>query len=190
MEAVASLIESQAPSMLDALSNNPDAEQLDPEKPSNLFCILFGLCIESLSRISSSSSGRSDVSTMTICLKALKTFVQPSLAGEKFLPKSIFLELMNVFDRLIQTEGYRVQLIIIEIIQRLTKNYGASYICDDLDDECDIDRTLEPGAFPSTAKLYYVLRLLINVFLQSVPSLSSKRASIRELGYYDGISIR
>ncbi|KAI7879526.1 ARM repeat-containing protein [Lichtheimia hyalospora FSU 10163] len=182
MEAVASLIESQTPSMLDALASNPDAEQLDSEKPSNLFCILFGLCIESLSRISSSSSGRSDVSTMTICLKALKTFVQPSLAGQQFLPKSIFLELMNVFDRLIQTEGYRVQLIIIEIIQRLTKNYGASYICDDLDDECDIDRTLEPGAFPSTAKLYYVLRLLINVFLQSVPSLSNKRASIRTEG--------
>ncbi|KAI9243888.1 armadillo-type protein [Phascolomyces articulosus] len=199
MEAVASLIESGAPSMLDALTSNPDAEQTEPDKPSNLFCILFGLCIESLSRISSSSSGRSDVTTMVICLKALKTFIQSSLAGDHFLPKAIFLELMNVFDRLIQTEGYRVQLIIIEIIQRLTKNYGASYLCDDLVDQIDngeddldglkgtvledMDRALEPGAFPSTAKLYYVLRLLINVFLQKLPSLStSKRSSSRLTG--------
>ena len=190
MEAVASLIEGGATSMLDALSNNPDAEQTEPDKPSNLFYILFGLCIESLSRISSSSSGRSDSSTMLICLKALKTFIQPSLAGEQFLPKAIFLELMNVFDRLIQTEGYRVQLIIIEIIQRLTKNYGASYLCDDLTENKDgvnddlkgtiledMDRALEPSAFPSTAKLYYVLRLLINVFLQKLPSLSTTKRS-------------
>ncbi|KAI8149192.1 armadillo-type protein [Fennellomyces sp. T-0311] len=183
MEAVASLIESGAPSMHDALANNPDAEQTDPERPSNLFCVLFGLCIESLSRISSSSSGRSDVSTMAICLKALRTFVQPSLAGEHFLPKAIFLELMNVFDRLIQTEGYRIQLIIIEIIQRLTKNYGANYLCDDLtndNSDIDVDRALEPGVFPSAAKLYYVLRLLINVFLQALPTMSTtKRSSSR-----------
>ncbi|KAI7854364.1 armadillo-type protein [Circinella umbellata] len=196
MEAVASLIENGATSMLDALSNNPDAVQAESDKPSNLFYILFGLCIESLSRISSSSSGRSDISTMVICLKALKTFIQPSLAGEQFLPKAIFLELMNVFDRLIQTEGYRVQLIIIEIIQRLTKNYGASYLCNDLTESQDginddlkgtiledMDRALEPSAFPSTAKLYYVLRLLINVFLQKLPSLSTtKRSSTRLTG--------
>lgn len=136
MDAVASLIEAKVPSMLDALEKNPDAVQKDDgEKPSNLFCILFGLCIECLSRISSSSSGRSDTSTMIICLKALKTFVQPSLAGKSFLPKAIFLELMNVFDRLIQTEGYHVQLIIVEIVQRLTTNYGTRYLCDDLESE-------------------------------------------------------
>ncbi|KAI9492675.1 hypothetical protein BDB00DRAFT_420321 [Zychaea mexicana] len=180
MEAVASLIESSAPSMLDALAKNPDAEQTELDKPSNLFSVLFGLCIESLSRISSSSSGRSDVSTMAICLKALRTFIQPSLAGQHFLPKAIFLELMNVFDRLIQTEGYRIQLIIIELIQRLTNNYGAQYLCDDLNgesDDMDVDRALEPGAFPSTAKLYYVLRLLINVFLQTLPSLTTTKRS-------------
>ncbi|KAI9318532.1 armadillo-type protein [Dichotomocladium elegans] len=179
MEAAASLMESGSPSMSEALAKNPDAEQTDPNRPSNLFSILFGLCIESLSRISSSSSGRSDVVTMAICLKALKTFVQPSLAGQQFLPKAVFLELMNVFDRLIQTEGYRVQLIIIEIIQRLTKSYGSTYLCDDLESEFDVERTFDPDAFPSTAKIYYILRLLINVFLQNVPSLGNKRTTTR-----------
>lgn len=181
MEAVATLIETQAPSMTDAINSNPDSEQAE-DHPSNLFYILFGLCIESLSRISSSSSNRYDNSTIPICLRALRTFVQPSLAGKQFVPKSAFLELMNVFDRLIQTEGYRIQLIIIEIIQRLIQSYGSTYLCNDLEGEGDyhmMDTTLEPDAFPATAKLYYLLRLLINVFLQNVPKLSSKPASSR-----------
>lgn len=181
MEAVATLIESKAPSMTEAINSNPDSE-MTGDQPSNLFYILLGLCIESLSRISSSSSNKYDSSTIPICLRALRTFVQPSLAGKQFVPKAVFLELMNVFDRLIQTEGYRIQLIIIEIIQRLIQCYGSHYLCDDLEGEGDyhmMDATLEPEAFPATAKLYYLLRLLTNVFLQNVPKLSSKRASSR-----------
>ncbi|KAL7334523.1 hypothetical protein PS15p_200133 [Mucor circinelloides] len=181
MEAVATLIETNAPSMTEAINSNPDSEQSD-DHPSNLFYILFGLCIESLSRISSSSSNKYDNSTIPICLRALRTFVQPSLAGKLFVPKSVFLELMNVFDRLIQTEGYRIQLIIIEIIQRLIQSYGTAYLCNDLEGETDyhiMDVTLDPDAFPATAKLYYLLRLLINVFLQNVPKLSNKPASSR-----------
>ncbi|KAI8641511.1 armadillo-type protein [Parasitella parasitica] len=181
MEAVATLIETNAPSMTEAISSNPDSEQ-SADHPSNLFYILFGLCIESLSRISSSSSNRYDNSTIPICLRALRTFVQPSLAGKRFVPKSVFLELMNVFDRLIQTEGYRIQLVIIEIIQRLIQSYGTVYLCNDLEAETDyhiMDVTLDQDAFPATAKLYYLLRLLINVFVQNVPRLSNKPASSR-----------
>jgi hypothetical protein len=140
MEAVATLIETKSPSMMQVLSRNTTAMDDDDDsndnaqRPSDLFYILFGLCMENLSRISSSSTGRSDVSSLlVICLNALKTFVQPSLTGNQFLPKAIFLELMNVFDRLIQTEGYHVQLIIIETIQRLITSYGAPFLCDDLE---------------------------------------------------------
>lgn len=140
MEAVATLIETKSPSMMQVLSRNTtamdddDDSNDDAQRPSDLFYILFGLCMENLSRISSSSTGRSDVSSLlVICLNALKTFVQPSLTGNQFLPKAIFLELMNVFDRLIQTEGYHVQLIIIETIQRLITSYGAPFLCDDLE---------------------------------------------------------
>ncbi|KAF7731917.1 hypothetical protein EC973_007748 [Apophysomyces ossiformis] len=183
MEAVATLIETQAPSMIEALRENPDAA-MNNTRPSNLFYVLFGLCIESLSRISSSSSGKSDTPVMLICLNALRTFMQPTLTGQQFLPKAVFLEMMNVFDRLVQTEGRHVQLIIIEIVQRLIDNYGSKYICDDLESDTAleaVDRALEPNVFPSTAKLYYLLRLLINVFLQSVPSLSNKRTSARSV---------
>ncbi|KAI9480776.1 MAG: armadillo-type protein [Benjaminiella poitrasii] len=179
MEAVATLMETQESSMKEALENNPDSEQFNADHPSNLFYILFGLCIESLSRTSSSS--KYDNSTIPICLHALFTFIQPSLAGNQFLPKAVFLELMNVLDRLIQTEGYRTQLIIIEILQRLIRNYGI-YLCDDIEGENKehtVDTTLDPEVFPATAKLYYVLRLLVNVFLQNIPKLTNKPASSR-----------
>ncbi|ORZ22294.1 armadillo-type protein [Absidia repens] len=190
MEAVATLIETKSPSMMEALSKNSNytsTTDSEGKKPSDLFYILFGLCVENLSRISSSSSGRSDVSSMmVICLNALKTFVQPSLTGAQFLPKAIFLEFMNVFDRLIQTEGYHVQLIIIETIQRLIAFYGAEFLCDDLENSTEsygdliaVNDSLDSDVFPTTAKLYYLLRLLVNVFVHHIPSLRNKSLSAR-----------
>ncbi|KAG1462345.1 hypothetical protein G6F46_004337 [Rhizopus delemar] len=173
MEAVATLIESQSSPMLEAISKNPDSKLIQGQ-PSNLFYVLFGLCIESLSRISSSSA-KGDYSTIPVCLHALRTFIQPSLAGEQFVPKAVFLELMNVFDRLIRTEGYRVQLVIVEIIQRLTQNYSTAYLCSDLDN-------IQPGVFPVSSKLYYLVRVLVNVFLQNVPKLSKKQSSWHRSG--------
>ncbi|OBZ81409.1 HEAT repeat-containing protein 5B, partial [Choanephora cucurbitarum] len=167
IEAVATLIETQTTSMMEAIRNNPDAQQLD-DQPSNLFFVLFGLCIESLSRISSSSAGRYDNSALPICLKALKTFIHPFLGGQQFVPKALFLELMNVFDRLVQTESCRIQHIIVDIMERLIQSYGSDYLCSDLE-----DRELTDG-FPATTKLYYVMRLLMNVFLQHLPELSKK----------------
>ncbi|KAI8372010.1 armadillo-type protein [Choanephora cucurbitarum] len=176
IEAVATLIETQTPSMMEAIRNNPDSQQLD-DQPSNLFFVLFGLCIESLSRISSSSAGRYDNSALPICLNALKTFIHPFLGGKQFVPKALFLELMNVFDRLVQTESCRIQHIIIDIMERLIQSYGSDYLCSDLEDDSELqlmDVTLDPDAFPATTKLYYVMRLLMNVFLQHLPELSKK----------------
>ncbi|KAI8097095.1 armadillo-type protein [Halteromyces radiatus] len=186
MEAVASLIETKSTSMMDALSNMNNSNLTDDKtSPSDLFYILFGLCLENLSRISSSSTGRLDISS-----------IMPSLTGASFLPKAIFLELMNVFDRLVQTEGYNVQLIIIEIIHRLITNYNATALCDDLEncledsgDLITVDNTLDSGVFPTTAKLYYLLRLLVSVFVQHIPSLRNKVMSARPFGENDKESL-
>ncbi|RUP46507.1 armadillo-type protein [Jimgerdemannia flammicorona] len=183
MAAVASLVESKNEFMMGTLGEN---EFEEGDSPSDLFYVLFGLCIESLSRVSSSSGNSGDVIVLTICLEALKTFLRRSLAGGAFLPKAVFLELMNVFDRLVQTEGAKIQSIIVEIVQRLVQDYGAEYLCNDLEhDSSDlsdfdaVDRALDPDSFPSTAKLYYLLRLLINIFLQKIPSLSTRPVNTR-----------
>jgi HEAT repeat-containing protein 5 len=136
MGAVATLMESREPSMMNALAENDKPGQDSPpnDQGSPLFYVLFGLCIESLARVSSSSGSRSDSTmTLSICLNSLKTFIHPSLAGPNFVPKAVFLELMNVFDRLVQTEGTQVQLEIVNITERIVNEYGSKYICDDLD---------------------------------------------------------
>lgn len=138
MGAVATLMESRDPSMIRALEDNSNKEEegenVQCNQGSPLFYVLFGLCIESLARVSSSSGSRSDaVTTLHICLNSLKTFVHPSLAGQNFVPKAVFLELMNVFDRLVQTEGTQVQLEIVQVTDRIVNAYGSKYICDDLD---------------------------------------------------------
>lgn len=136
MGAVATLMESRDPSMMNALADNhkPGDESPQNDQGSPLFYVLFGLCIESLSRVSSSSGSRSDAAmTLNICLNSLKTFVHPSLAGPQFVPKAVFLELMNVFDRLVQTEGTQVQQEIVNITERIVTEYSSKYICDDLD---------------------------------------------------------
>src|ERR1700709_790624 len=113
MGAVATLMDSKDPSMMNALADTFKKEEdvtTTNDQGSPLFYVLFGLCIESLSRVSSSSGSRSDAfMTLSICLTSLKTFIHPSLAGLNFVPKAVFLELMNVFDRLVQTEGTQVQ---------------------------------------------------------------------------------
>jgi hypothetical protein len=38
-----------------------------------------------------------------------------------------------------------------------------------------LDRALDPDSFPTNAKLYYLFRLLITIFVQKIPSLSSRQ---------------
>lgn len=188
MGAVATLMESRDPSMIRALEDNSNKEEegenVQCNQGSPLFYVLFGLCIESLARVSSSSGSRSDaVTTLHICLNSLKTFVHPSLAGQNFVPKAVFLELMNVFDRLVQTEGTQVQLEIVQVTDRIVNAYGSKYICDDLDadglevsDFEALDRELDPESFPTNAKLYYLYRLLITIIVQKIPALSGRQS--------------
>ena len=44
----------------------------------------------------------------------------------------MFIELINLFDRLILTEGFEVQYDIIQIIANIINDYGRTYLCEDL----------------------------------------------------------
>jgi len=114
------------------------------------FFILFGLCVEALSKTfgggsrssglvgSVNSSGDESNNTnendkvVKTCINALKAFLRPIVAGDIFLEKTIFIELINLFDRLILTEGFEVQYDIIKIIANIINDYGSTFICDDL----------------------------------------------------------
>ncbi|CAG8761652.1 12978_t:CDS:2, partial [Acaulospora morrowiae] len=108
------------------------------KEPAKYFFILFGLCVEALSNTFEGGSRISDVENdaenqkvVIICINALKAFLRPIVAGKIFLEKSVFIELINLFDRLVLTEGFQVQLDIIQIIKNIIQNYGSIYICEE-----------------------------------------------------------
>ncbi|CAG8571263.1 21017_t:CDS:10 [Cetraspora pellucida] len=163
--------------------------------PAKYFFILFGLCVEALSNTfggSSRSSGvgnnvGNNVETQKIvrtCIDALKAFLRPVVAGNTFLDEYIFIELINLFDRLILTEGFKVQYDIIQIIGNIIKDFGAAYICKDVpknsmkinghsEDEATIEFT------ETETILFHILRLLVNIFFQKIPSLSNRPEVVR-----------
>lgn len=112
------------------------------------FFILFGLCVEALSKTfggSNRSSGLGVNSSVNnpnntnendkvvkTCINALKAFLRPSVAGTVFLEKEMVIELINLFDRLILTEGFEVQYDIIQIVANIINDYGSTYLCEDL----------------------------------------------------------
>ncbi|RHZ75540.1 hypothetical protein Glove_212g189 [Diversispora epigaea] len=167
------------------------SEEETPENKKNsakYFFILFGLCVEALSNTFGGSVRNSGVSNnaenqkiVQTCVNALKSFLRPIVAGQNFLEKPIFIELINLFDRLLLTEGFQVQLDIIQIIKNIIQDYGSTYISEDLNKTTTIvngerdDKSNSEGFFGnndiSETILFRILKLLINVFFQKIPSL-------------------
>lgn len=86
----------------------------------------------------------------------------------------------NIFAMIWKMRGKRGYMIFLTLVTH-------KILRSDVD---AVDRALEPDAFPATAKLYYVLRLLMNVFMRNVPSLSNKPSSIRKFQEEKKVFIR
>ncbi|CAG8604331.1 6383_t:CDS:10 [Rhizophagus irregularis] len=142
------------------------------------FFILFGLCVEALSKTfggSNRSSGLGVNSSVNnpnntnendkvvkTCINALKAFLRPR---------------------------FEVQYDIIQIVANIINDYGSTYLCEDLlsteeesatisgnsDDTVTNDETDDK----SRTVVFYILRLIVNIFFQKVPSLSTRPASLR-----------
>lgn len=170
-----------------ALEKEPESKK----EPAKFFFILFGLCVEALSNTfgggSRSSSVGNNIENQKIvrtCIEALKAFLRPVVAGSAFLDEYVFIELINLFDRLVLTEGFKVQYDIIQIIGNIIKDFGASYICKDIPKKSmKINGHSEDAAaveFPETETvLFHILRLLVNIFFQKIPSLSNRPEVMR-----------
>ncbi|CAG8467294.1 7812_t:CDS:10 [Ambispora gerdemannii] len=148
------------------------------------FYILFGLCVEALSKtFGGSNNSREDQIVVLTCLDALKALLRPVSAGRAFLEKPIFIELINLLDRLALTEGFKAQYVIIQIIKEMITFYGPDYLCNDLKSI----RNQPNGHLQnkiltkekSDTKIYHILRLLTNIFFQKIPSLSSRSTAMR-----------
>ncbi|CAG8436575.1 4544_t:CDS:10 [Scutellospora calospora] len=189
--AVASLVQRENPYIILALNGE---EKKEPKEPAKFFFILFGLCVEALSNTfgggNRSSGVENNVENQKIvrtCIDALKAFLRSAVAGNAFLNEYVFIELINLFDRLVLTEGFQVQYDIIQIIGNIIKDFGAEYICKDIpnksvkinghnEDESTAELT---ETDENETILFHILRLLVNIFFQKIPSLSDRPEVMR-----------
>jgi len=88
------------------------------DEPVAFFFVLFGITFEALVGRSTSDSALTSARTLGV-LRAMQKIVGPSVAGLAIYQDAIFSESMDLFDRLILTEGIEVQTIVVEIAHNL-----------------------------------------------------------------------
>lgn len=128
VDAIASLIDTDSEFVFDALdgkteSSNPGGTVSKSsdinyrDEPVAFFFVLFGLAFEALvSRPGDAQVSREQ--TMEI-LQALKKILSPAVSGHAIYQEVVFSEAMDMLDRLVLTEGFNVQTVIVEIARNL-----------------------------------------------------------------------
>ncbi|KAI8923137.1 armadillo-type protein [Entophlyctis helioformis] len=206
LRSFADLIEKQSPSTA-KLFKDAQAGQDDRAGPrAKTFFMLFGLCIEAISAAHTgpgpasngqsihrmagvdsalaSSSASPDAEHVAVCLDSIRKMLRPHLLGTDFLPKPVFLELLSVYDRLIQTQDTPIQLLIVETLHQIVQDYGASYFAptDGPHPLAFGSQDSVTGGEPASStaegtvvqdEVYRLLRALFDVFAIHIPGISS-----------------
>jgi hypothetical protein len=91
------------------------------------------------------------------------------------------METMTVLDRLMQTEGIRIQLIVINIVNQIVSSFPDSYFVDLEVDSTNVkekdDGKKHLMNHQLTLELYKIFKVLFNVFLYYVPGFVNNAAS-------------
>eukprot|EP01136_Pigoraptor_vietnamica_P042988 Opistho-1_new@17814 len=100
-------------------------EEKKEAKRGDSFYLVFGLCVQAL-------SVRSEPSTVTMCLRTLQRLFRPSPLFDDpsdgtetmGLSMELYVELLAVLHRLVQTQEVEVQLLAMEAVHQLVKSSG------------------------------------------------------------------
>ncbi|KAI9141436.1 armadillo-type protein [Paraphysoderma sedebokerense] len=167
LRAVTALIDTHNDLIVPAIKSfgfAPSACDIDTPK---MFYTLYGLIMEPLS----STLGSTEPETLTTCLLCLKQLLRPQIVGGAFMDKNLVIELMNVFDRLLQTQESPIHLILIKTLHQLISDFAESLYADDV---------ISDGVYNRTSKLYNVLKLLIHAIIFHVPDISAAIVPVRK----------
>ena len=127
VDAIASLIDQDSDFVFDALDGKDGKANGSAttgnginyrDEPVAFFFVLFGLVIDAL--ITQPGTGSSDGKDDTLeILLALKKILRPSVSGHAIYQDTVFSETMDLFDRLVLTEGLPIQAVIVDITRNL-----------------------------------------------------------------------
>lgn len=180
VDAIASLIEQDSEFVFDALDGK-DSQGTVPngggktqginyrDEPVAFFFVLFGLAFEALAiRPGQGDSLATQEQTLAI-LRALKKILHPSVSGHAIYRPDVFVETMDLLDRLVLTEGLDVQSSIIEIARQLCVSHPSArrHGSEEGDLSEDIDQ------------LFELTRIIVLVLTGLLPNLTEGNQPLR-----------
>ncbi|KAI9202203.1 armadillo-type protein [Polychytrium aggregatum] len=207
LQALSNLAHDEVEVFIKSVSDNADAatpsteqQETSPETVlKDTFSILFGLCIESISNsgtvglglsgIPGTQSGgnanaleekqRSIALALEICLSSIHKLARPKIFGVHIFDKGIFTDLVNVLDRVLQSEDAPMQLIVAQIIAQIAADFDETYLSGEASRAArDISTSAEikisaPLPPVPVSKVYHLWKLLVSALAYHVPTLSN-----------------
>ena len=145
VHAIATLIDQDKEFVFEALdkrtksSSNGDIDYRG--EPAAFFMVLFGICFEALAHASMESSGNQDANIRI--LTALQSILRPAICGTIVYTEPIYTEIIDLFGRLLLTEGILTQVIIVDIAASLAKHHPLCQSAQDSMDGPEAEKTQE-----------------------------------------------
>lgn len=125
VHAIATLIDQDKDFVFNALDNRPASNgggDIDYRgEPAAFFMVLFGICFEALAHASMESPG--DRNYNIEVLTALQSILKPAVCGKIVYTEPIFTEIVDLFGRLLLTEGIATQIVIVDIAASLALSH-------------------------------------------------------------------
>ncbi|KAJ3020660.1 hypothetical protein HKX48_000454 [Thoreauomyces humboldtii] len=146
MEALTSLQDTQPEVLSAALQPSNDLPASPtltvPTNVSKPFYVLLGLCIEALAVASSqvSSAEEGQLSRLRSLARLCRHCDTVSGLG---LEEPLFLEIMTLLSKLVQTEDAPVQTVVLGIVKQIMQDAPPGYLCDDV--ETGLERRWDSG---------------------------------------------
>lgn len=127
VDAIAMMIENDPNEVFKILNKTDESSHADIQygsEPAAFFFVLFGILFESLIRPQSTmGSVENSPERRAKILSALKRILHPSVCGNAVYEDMVFVETMEVLDRLILTGNATEQQLVIDIAYRLCINH-------------------------------------------------------------------
>ncbi|KAK1048647.1 hypothetical protein LTR33_014861, partial [Friedmanniomyces endolithicus] len=140
------------------------------EEPVAFFFVLFGLAFESLAVRSTDDEATTRQRNLEI-LQALKKILRPSVSGNAVYQEVVFSETVDLLSRMVLTESFGVQSVVVEIARNLCLVHPSS--------RQGLQTPINGEALSDDIEqLFELTRIIVLVLGGLIPSLSQTPVSV------------
>ena len=174
--------------MLDALdkrnsavvnSNGARGHDVDyHNEPVAFFFVLYGLAIEALTTQASAGSADNRDQKLDI-LMALKKILRPSISGKAIYQDVVFSETVDLFDRLVLTEEFPIQGVVVDIARNLCLSHPS----------IDAAYESEEHLSDDIEQLFELARIIVLVLAGALPNLTESPTTVKRYLSNDAVRL-